>query len=71
MLRLRLLSRRACALAWVAVWVVNHPGIVVVQWLDQELILSVGTVIAVLLAFAALAVVLFEVFASSSACPAV
>ena len=48
-------------LAWAAVWVVNHPGTVVVQWLDQELILSVGTVIAALFAFGALAVILFEV----------
>ena len=48
-------------LAWAAVWVVNHPGTVVVQWLDQELILSVGTVIAALFAFGALAVILFEI----------
>jgi len=60
MLRLVFFLVVACALAWIAVWIVNHPGVVVVQWLDQELMLSVGTVIAVLLAFAALAVVLFE-----------
>ena len=61
MLRLVFFLAVSCALAWAAVWVVNHPGTVVVQWLDQELILSVGTVIAVLLAFAALAIILFEV----------
>ena len=60
MLRLVFFLVVACALAWAAVWVVNHPGTVVVQWLDQELILSIGTVIALLLAFAALAVLLFE-----------
>ena len=49
-------SSSRALLAWAAVWVVNHPGTVAVQWLDQELILSVGTVIAVLLVFAALAV---------------
>ena len=52
MLRLVFFLVVSCVLAWTAVWVVNHPGTVVVQWLDQELILSVGTVIAVLLAFA-------------------
>ena len=46
-------SSSRALLAWTAVWVVNHPGTVAVQWLDQELVLSVGTVIAVLLAFAA------------------
>ena len=60
MLRLVLFLAVSCALAWAAVWVVNHPGTVVVQWLDQELILSVGTVIALLLALGALAIVLFE-----------
>ena len=61
MVRLVLFLVVSCALAWAAVWVVNHPGTVVVQWLDQELVLSVGTVIAVLVAFAAVAVLLFEV----------
>src|SRR5918993_2655224 len=60
MLRLVFFLVLACALAWAAVWVVNHPGTVAVQWLDRELILSIGTVIALLLAFAALAVLLFE-----------
>ena len=60
MLRLVFFLAVSCALAWAAVWVVNHPGTVTVQWLDQELILSVGTVIALLLAFAAAAVLLFE-----------
>ena len=60
MLRLVFFLAVSCALAWAAVWVVNHPGSVTVQWLDQELILSVGTVIALLLAFGALVVLLFE-----------
>ena len=53
MLRLVFFLVVSGALAWAAVWVVNHPGTVVVQWLDQELILSVGTVIAAVIAFAA------------------
>ena len=61
MLRFVFFLAVSCALAWAAVWVVNHPGTVVVQWLDQELILSVGTVIAALFAIGALAVILFEV----------
>jgi HemY protein len=61
MLRLVFFLAVSCLLAWAAVWVVNHPGTVVVQWLDRELILSVGTVIAGLLAFAAAAILLFEV----------
>ena len=60
MLRLVFFLAVSCALAWAAEWVVNHPGTVTVQWLDQELILSVGTVIALLLAFAAAAILLFE-----------
>jgi HemY protein len=62
MLRLVFFLAVSCALAWAAVWVVNHPGTVVIQWLDQELILSVGTVIALLLALAAAAILLFELF---------
>ncbi len=61
MLRLVFFLAVSCLLAWAAVWVVNHPGTVAVQWLGQELVLSVGTVIAVLLAFAALAIILFEI----------
>ena len=51
----------SCALAWAAVWVVDHPGTVAVNWLGQELILSVGTVIAGLFALGALAIIIFEV----------
>jgi HemY protein len=61
MLRLVFFLAVSCALAWAAVWVVNHPGTVVVQWLDQELVLSVGTVIAALFVFGALAILIFEV----------
>ena len=46
MLRLVFFLAVSCVLAWAAVWVVNHPGTVAVHWLDQELILNVGTVIA-------------------------
>ena len=60
MLRLVFFLAVSCVLAWTAVWVVNHPGTVAVQWLDRELVLSVGTVIAVVLAFAAAVIVLFE-----------
>ena len=60
MLRLVFFLVVSCLLAWAAVWVVNHPGTVAVRWLDQELILSVGTMIAALLVFAAVVVILFE-----------
>lgn len=60
MLRLVFFLAVSCVLAWTAVWVVNHPGTVAVQWLDRELVLSVGTVIAIILAFAAAVIVLFE-----------
>src|SRR3954453_23271803 len=62
MLRLVLFLVAAAALAWAAVWVADHPGTVMVRWLDQELVLSVGTVVAVALAFAAVVIVLFELF---------
>ena len=60
MLRLVFFLAVSCVLAWTAVWVVNHPGTVAVHWLDRELILNVGTVIAIVLAFAGLVIVLFE-----------
>jgi HemY protein len=60
MLRLVVFLVAAAALAWAAVWVVNHPGTLVVQWLGHELILSVGTVIVAVLLFAALVILLFE-----------
>ena len=60
MLRLVLFLVVAAALAWAAVWVVNHPGTLVVQWLGHELILSVGTVIVAVVLFAALVILLFE-----------
>jgi HemY protein len=60
MLRLVFFLVVSCVLAWTAVWVVNHPGTVAVRWLDQELILNVGTVIAVLIVFAGVVVILFE-----------
>ena len=37
MLRLVFFLVVVVRLAWTAVWVVNHPGTVAVQWLDQEL----------------------------------
>ena len=61
MLRFIFFLAVTCVLAWAAVWVVNHPGTVVVQWLGQELVLSIGTVIAALFALGALAVILFEI----------
>ena len=60
MLRLVFFLVVSCVLAWTAVWVVNHPGTVAVQWLDHELILSIGTVIAMLIVFAGIVVLAFE-----------
>jgi HemY protein len=60
MLRLVFFLVVSCLLAWAAVWVVNHPGTVQVRWLDQELILSVGTVIVGLVVIGALAILFFE-----------
>ena len=68
MLRLVFFLAVSCVLAWTAVWVVNDPGTVAVQWLDRELVLSVGTVIAVILAFAAAVIVLFELLRWCWAC---
>jgi HemY protein len=60
MLRLIIFLVVAGALAWAAVWVAEHPGTVVVQWLGQELILGVGTVLTLVIVFAALIILLFE-----------
>ena len=60
MLRLIFFLVLSCLLAWAAVWVVDHPGTVQVRWLEQGLVLSVGTVIVGLLVIGALAIVLFE-----------
>ncbi len=60
MLRLVFFLAVSCALAWAAVWVVNHPGTVAIQWLDREVILNVGTTIALVLVFAAVVIILFE-----------
>src|SRR4051812_17964243 len=61
MLRLVIFLIVAGALALAAHWVADHPGTVVVQWLDQELILSVGTVLTTVIILAALIILLFEV----------
>lgn len=60
MLRLVLFLVVSAVLAWAAVWVAEHPGTVTVQWLGQELILNVGTVLALTLVFIAVVIVLFE-----------
>lgn len=61
MLRLLFFLVVACALAWTAVWVADHPGTVTIQWLDHEAILHVGTVLTILLVLAIAAILLFEV----------
>jgi HemY protein len=61
MLRLVLFLAVAAALAWGAVWIAEHPGHVVIRWLDQELILHVGTMITLTILFAAAIIILFEV----------
>ena len=60
MLRLIVFLIVAAALAWTAVWIANHPGTVIVQWLNQELVLNIGMVIVAVLLFAAAVIVLFE-----------
>lgn len=60
MLRLIVFLVIAAALAWAGVWIANHPGTVAVQWLGQELVLSIGVVIVAALLFAAAIIVLFE-----------
>jgi HemY protein len=61
MLRLVIFLVVAGVLAWSAVWIAEHPGTVTVQWLDQEAILSVGTVLTVVVLFAVGIILLFEV----------
>jgi HemY protein len=61
MLRLVIFLIVAGALALAAHWVADHPGTVVVQWLGHELSLSVGTVLALVIVFAALVILLFEI----------
>jgi HemY protein len=61
MLRLVIFLIVAGALALAAHWLADHPGTVVVQWLDHELILSVGTVLTTVILFAALIILLFEI----------
>lgn len=60
MLRLVMFLIVAGVLAWVAVWIADHPGTVVVQWLGRELVLSVGTVVVLALLFSAAVILLFE-----------
>jgi HemY protein len=61
MLRLVIFLVVAGILAWAAVWIAEHPGTVVVRWLDQELVLSVGTLVALALLAAVAVVLVFEI----------
>ena len=60
MLRLIIFLAVSGALAWAAVWIAEHPGTVVVRWLDQELVLSVGTLVVLALVAIAVVILLFE-----------
>lgn len=60
MLRLVIFLLVSGVLAWAAVWIADHPGTVAVQWLDRELVLSVGTVVTLTILFAVAVVLLFE-----------
>ena len=59
MLRLVIFLLVSGVLAWAAVWIADHPGTVAVQWLDRELVLSVGTVVTLTILFAVAVVLLF------------
>jgi HemY protein len=60
MLRLVIFLVVAGVLAWAAVWVAEHPGTVIVRWLDQELVLHVGTLLTLAILAAVAVIVLFE-----------
>lgn len=62
MLRLISFLIVATGLAWLAVWLANHPGTVAIDWLGRTGTYSVGEVVAYLLIFAAAVVLLFELF---------
>jgi uncharacterized membrane-anchored protein len=50
MLRLIIFLIIAAALAWVAVWLANSPGEVVVVWEATETVLPVGIAVAIVAA---------------------
>lgn len=62
MLRLIVFLIVAAVLAWVAVWLANSPGEVVLRWQATDTVLPVGIAVAVVAAIAAAAIVVYEVW---------
>ncbi len=62
MLRLIVFLIVAAVLAWVAVWLANSPGEVVLRWEATDTVLPVGIAVAIVAAIAAAAIVVYEVW---------
>ena len=62
MIRLIVFLIVAAALAWVAVWLANSPGEVVIRWEATDTILPVGIAVAIVAGISAAAIVVYEVW---------
>lgn len=62
MLRLIVFLIIAAALAWVAVWLANSPGEVIVSWQATETVLPIGIAVAIIAAVTAAGIVVYEVW---------
>jgi HemY protein len=62
MLRLIAFLIVAAVLAWVAVFFANHPGQVTLSLVEREFVFPIGIALAILAAFTAAAVILYEVW---------
>jgi HemY protein len=62
MLRLIIFLIVAAALAWVAVWLANNPGEVIVSLEQTEMVFPVGIAVAIMAAITAVGVVVYEVW---------
>lgn len=62
MLRLIVFLIVAAALAWLAVWLANSPGEVVVSWQATETVLPIGIAVAIMAAITAAGIVAYEVW---------
>ncbi|MEZ5866453.1 MAG: heme biosynthesis HemY N-terminal domain-containing protein [Geminicoccaceae bacterium] len=62
MIRLIVFLIVAAALAWVAVWLANSPGEVVLRWEATDTVLPVGIAVAIVAGIAAAAIVVYEVW---------
>lgn len=62
MIRLIVFLIVAAALAWVAVWLANSPGEVVLRWEATDTVLPVGIAVAIVAGISAAAIVVYEVW---------